>query len=167
MINKKGFSLFEVLIAMVIMASAAALLSTAWGGNQMRVQKIAINNKAAFLLDQIVSELEIKYANKFTQIPDNEEGTFDGNPDFTWSMRTQDFEMPDLSSLLIQGDDGNQMLLMIVDKLTEYMNESVKEMKVTITYAKGKKKVKYSATTFLVDFNKPIPMGGLPGGLGQ
>lgn len=151
------------------MSSAAMLLYTAWTGNQVRVQKMAINNKAAFLLDQIVSELEIKYGARLTQLPDSESGAFEGHPKFSWSMESRDFEMPDLRSVLVSGDQGDEMTLLIVDKLTEYLNESVKEMKVTVKYSLGKKSVKYSATTFLVDFNRSIPMGPLGGGggLGQ
>lgn len=169
-LKSSGFTLFEVLIAMIIMSSAAALLVVAWGGNQARVQKIAINNQAAFLLDQIISELELKYREKFSQLPDAEQGAFESNPNFTWSMKSRDFEMPDLRSLLVSDGDGNEMMLMVIDKMTEYLNQSVKEMVVTVTYTKGKKKGNYSATTLIVDYDKPLPLGlpagGIPG-LGQ
>ena len=164
--KQKGFSLFEVLIAMSIMSSASILLYVAWSGNQVRVQKMAINNQAAFLLDQIMSELEIKYSQRITQLPDKDGGTFEDHPKFTWSMESKDFEMPDLRSILVSGKEGDEAMLMIVDKLTEYLNESIKEMKVTVKYTIGKKSVKYSATTFLVDYNRSIPIGGIPGGLG-
>ena len=160
-----GFSLFEVLIAMAIMSASAMLLYTAWTGNQVRVQKMAINNRAAFLLDQIIAELEIKYAEKLTQLPETEGGPFEDYPKYSWEMESRDFEMPDLRSILISGGDGDEAMLLIVDKLTEYLNESIKEMKVTVIYTMGKKSVKYSATTFLVDYNKSIPMG-IPGGGG-
>ncbi len=168
-----GFSLFEVLIAMAIMSSASMLIYTAWTGNQLRVRKMAINNKSAILLEQIMAELEIKYAERLTQLPDSEGGVFEDHPKFSWTMVSRDFEMPDLRSVLISGGDGDEAMLLIVDKLTEYLNQSVKEMKVTVEYnfgGKGKKtSVKYSATTFLVDFNQALPLGGgVPsgGGLG-
>lgn len=167
--NTKGFSLFEVLIAMSIMSSAAILLYTAWSGNQIRVQKMAINNKAAFLLDQIINELEIKYAQKITDLPDSDSGVFEDAPKFSWTMKSKDFEMPDMSSVLISKDEGNEMTLLLINKLTEYLNQSVKEMKVTVKYTLGKKSVKYSATTFLVDYNTALPLGGggaAPGGGG-
>ena len=163
--NRRGFSLFEVLIAMSIMASAAMLLYVSWAGDQVRVRKMTINNEAAFLLDQIVSELEIKYSERITQLPDAEDGVFEENPKFTWSMVSKDFEMPDLRSILISGKEGDEAILMIIDKLTDYLNESIKEMKVTVKYTHGKKSVKYSATTFMVDYNRSIPMG-IPGGGG-
>lgn len=162
--SKNGFSLFEVLIAMSIMSSAAVLLYVAWSGNQIRVQKMAINNQAAFLLDQKMAELEIKYAQRITQLSDSETGEFEDHPRWTWEMESKDFEMPDLRSILVSGGDGDEAMLLIVDKLTEYLNQSVKEMKVTVKYSLGKKEVKYSATTFLVDFNQSIPLGPLGGG---
>lgn len=159
--NNLGFSLLEVLIAMSIMASAAMLLYVAWSGNQIRVQKMAINNKAAFLLEEIMSELEIKYGGqKISQLPDNEEGVFENHPRFTWAMESKDFEMPDLSSILISGEQGDETMLTIINQLTDHLNESIKEMKVTVRYTLGKKSLKYSATTFLVNFNRSIPLGG-------
>lgn len=162
MLNKRAFSLFEVLIAMAIMSSAAMLLYTAWSGNQIRVQKMGINNKAAFLLDQIISELEVKYSERITQLPETEAGAFENHPEFTWEMKSQDFEMPDLRAILVSGDQGDETTLLLIDKLSDYLNESIKEMQVTVIYNKGKKSAKYMATTFLVDYNKSIPMG-VPG----
>ncbi len=166
-LGEKGFSLFEVLIAMSIMSSAAILMYMSWHGNQVRVQKMAINNKAALLLDQIMSRLEIEYSERITQLPENDGGEFEGNPRYSWKMESRDFEMPDLRSVLISGDQGNEAMLLVVDKLTEYLNQSVKEMKVTVFYKRGKQTTSYTATTFLVDYNQSIPIGGgIPGGAG-
>ena len=164
--NQKGFSLFEVMIAMSIMASAAMLLYVAWSGNQVRVKKMAINNKAAFLLDEIIGELEIKYGKRITQLPDNEEGVFEKHPNYSWAMESRDFEMPDLRSVLVSGGDGDDTMLLLVDKLTDFLNESIKEMKVTVKYTIGKKSVSYSATTFIVDYNRSIPIPNFGGGGG-
>ena len=162
----RGFSLFEVLIAMAIMSSASILLYMAWSSNQIRVRKTAINYQAAFLLDQVISELEIKYGQRLTQLPEEEKGTFKEHPRFTWSMQSKDFEMPSLQSILISNDQGSEALLTMVDQLTEHLNQSIKEMRVTIKYQLDKKSVEYSATTFLVDYNRPLPMVGAMGGAG-
>lgn len=167
--DSKGFSLIEVLIAMAIMSSASMLLYVAWSGNQIRVQKMAINNKAAFYLDQVMGELQAKYEPRILQLPDSEQGTFENDPNYTWKMESQDFQMPDLRALLVSDKQGQEALLMIIDKLTDYLNDSVKEMKVTVTYTRGKKSVDYSATTFMVDYNRPLPIGvpGMPAGGGS
>jgi general secretion pathway protein I len=128
---------------------------------------MAINNKTAFLLDQIMSELQIKYARRILDIPASESGAFEDYPNYTWSMESKDFEMPDLRSVLVSGDGADDMTLLIIDKLTEYLNQSVKELKVTVTYTIGKSSVDYSATTFMVDYNQPLPIGGVgAGGVG-
>jgi general secretion pathway protein I len=160
--KSRGFSLFEVLIAMSIMSSAAMLLYMSWSGNQVRVQKMSINNKAAFLLDQKIAELEIEYGLRLDDLPKSEAGPFEDHPGFSWKMQSRDFEMPDLRAVLISGDQGDEMLLTVIDKLTEFLNESIKEMKVTVEYKLGKGTAKYSATTFMVDYNRPMPLG-VPG----
>ena len=124
---------------------------------------MGINNQVAFLLEEIIAELEIKYANKMSQLPDNEEGVFENHPRFTWKMESKDFELPDLTSILISGDQGDEMLITLITKLTDHLNESIKEMKVSVVYTVGKKSVEYSATTFIVDYDRSIPLG-VPGG---
>ncbi len=165
--SKKGFSLFEVLIAMAIMASAAILLYVSWSGNQLRFQKMKINNQAAFLLDQIISELEIKYARRVSVLPETEEGTFKGSPRFSWSMESKKFEMPNLQSLLVASGQGDENLLMMTGQLTKHLNNSIREMKVTVKYTRGKRSVKHSATTFLVDYDVIPAWGGGGGGGGN
>ena len=162
--NQQGFTLFEVVIAMAIMASSALLLTNAWSGNQLRVKKTLINNRAAFLLDRTVAELETEYATKLTQIPEADTGKFENYPDYSWVMKSQKFEMPDLRSALVAAGQGEESTLMIIDKMTEFFNESIVEMKVTILYSHKKKSVKYSATTFMVNFDKPLPLPGGGGG---
>ena len=164
--SKKGFSLFEVLIAMTIMASAAILLYVSWSGNQIRVRKTAINNQMAFLLDEMISELEIKYAQRISQLPEKDEGDFEGKSRFSWSMESKKFEMPNLQPLLVSSGQGDENLLMMVDQLAQYLNNSIVEMKVTVKYTHGKKSIKHSATTFLVDYNFTPPWGAGGGSLG-
>ena len=124
---------------------------------------MAINNRAAFLLDSKMVELENTYAKQVDRIPENDGGEFENNPGYTWSMKSQKFTMPDLRSLIIASGEGNENLLALIDKLTEFFNESVIEMQVQIKYTKGKKSVKYRATTFMIDFDKPLPLPGLGG----
>lgn len=164
---EKGFSLFEVLIAMAIMASSVILLYVSWSGNHTRIQKMGINNQMAFLLDQIISELEIKYTQRISMLPEKEEGTFKGKPRFSWFMESKKFEMPNLQPLLIASGQGDENLLMMTDQLTQYLNNSIREMKVTVKYTLGKKSVKHSVTTFLVDYDFNPPWGGVGNGAGR
>ena len=164
--REQGFTLFEVMIAMAIMASAAVLLATAWGGNQLRVKKMTINNRAAFLLERAVSDIENQYGRRFDQIPDSDGGPFEDYPGFSWEMKSQEYQFPDLRAIMVANDQGNEMGLLIVEKIKEYIDESVKEIKVTIKYTKGKRSVKYSASTLIVNFDRPLALPGFGGGGG-
>jgi len=158
-----GFTLVEVMIAMAIMSSSIVLMSQTWSSNWVRVKKIAVNNRAAFLLDSKIAELENLYTPQFAKIPEEESGEFKEYPEYSWSMKSQKFTMPDLSSLLNAGGETSPQLLEFIKSLTDFFNETVVEMQVTVTYKKNKSSKTYRATTFIVDFEKPIPLPNLGG----
>ena len=160
-----GFTLVEVMIAMAIMSSSIVLMSQTWSSNWVRVRKIGVNNRAAFLLNSKMAELETLYSKQFNNVPEEESGEFEEYPEFSWSMKSQKFSMPDLRSLLITGGEAPEQLVSLVEKLTEFFNETVIEMQVTITYTRNKAKSKktFRATTFLVDFDRPLPLPNIGG----
>lgn len=171
--SEKGFSLIEVIIALGIMMGALIVVSMAWSTSQLRVRKMKFNHQAAFLLDFKVSDLERKYRDQLGQLPEEEEGTFEDlgkeYKAFSWRMKSKKFELPDLTPILAQRKNGADALLMtMMSQLSDYFNEAAKEVTVTVVYTLKKKKVEFSATTFLVDFNRQLPMpnlgGGVPGG---
>lgn len=161
--DSRGFTLVEVMIAMAIMSSSIVLMSQTWSSNWVRLRKIGVNNRAAFLLNSKVAELENLYTPKFSSIPEEESGEFEEYPDYTWSMTSQKFTMPDLRPLLSSQGELPEQLGDLIDNLTDYFNDTIVEMKVTITYTKNKSSKTFSATTFLVDFQKPIPLPNLGG----
>lgn len=152
---------------------ALIVVSMAWSTSQLRVRKMKFNHQAAFLLDFKVSDLERKYRDQLGQLPEEEEGTFEDlgkeYKAFSWRMKSKKFELPDLTPILAQRKNGADALLMtMMSQLSDYFNEAAKEVTVTVVYTLKKKKVEFSATTFLVDFNRQLPMpnlgGGVPGG---
>lgn len=164
--KNRGFTLFETMIAIAILSGAILVVAKTWSSNSQRVKKWRINQRASILLESKMAEIDRLYANRFDRIPEDENGTFEGEKRFTWTMKSQEFEMPDISSMLKQGDQGaDEILLTLVDKLGEYFNDSIKEVTVTINYKEGKQNLKFSATTFFVDYNKQIPLPNLGGGL--
>ena len=65
-----------------------------------------------------------------------------------------------------QGSDG--MSEMIFKQLTDLINKSIKEVKVTIIVKEGKTPKEYSAVTYFVDYDQDILSGmggaaGMPG----
>lgn len=173
--NKKGFSLLEVLIALTVMMGAVMVVAMAWSGSQLRIKKMRLNNQAAFLLDYKMSETLLRYKDELTLLPEADEGTFEelgtGYKDFNWSLTSKKFEMPDLTPILLKGqgkagEGADGMLLMMMGQLTDFFSEAAKEVTVTVVYNFGKKQVKYSASVFMIDFNKQLPLPNLGGGAG-
>lgn len=164
----KGFTLVEVLVAIAIIVTSLVGLSTAWHGNEIRLRKSKINDQAAFLLEQKMVEMEIQYKDKpLSSIPEEEKGDFGKDfPNYRWEFNSQEFVMPDLSAIVYNQDEnqGNQeMILMVMQQMSEYFSKSIKEATVTIYYKYKKKEIKFSASTYFVDYTQDV---GLPSGLG-
>ncbi len=159
-----GFTLVEIMIAMLIMSAGVILLSNSWSGSFMRVRKTQINTEVAALLERKMVEIDVKYHGKpLDSIPEEESDDFGTDyPQYRWKMSSKEFELPDLAAGLTARDGGaNQMLLTVMKTLTEHLKKTVKEIKVTVYY-KGPsgKEVEYNISTFFVDYDKQIPMPG-------
>lgn len=162
--NKRGFSLIEILIAMMILAGGILLLANSWSGSFMKVRKTQLTTEVAALLERKVVELELKYKGKPLEGVPEEEGDDFGSeyPQYRWAMTSKEFELPDMSAGLTARDGGaNEMFIQIMKTLTEHLKKTVKEVKVSVFY-KGNngKELEYSVTTFFVDYDKEVPLPG-------
>lgn len=170
--NPRGFTLIEVLVALIIVAAAIMASASLWSGNFSVMRKSALNYDVATILERKMVELEAKYSNKpFTEIPDDDEGDFGTEfPQFRWTMKARDMEFPDLTPLIAGQNENNpnEMLVMIIKQMTEYLNKAIKEVKVSVFVKRGKKEAEFSATEYFVDYNKDIAsaLGGAAGGGG-
>lgn len=157
---------------MVILSAGIVLLANSWGGSFMRVRKTQLNVEVAALLQRKIVELQIEYRDKpLESIPEEREDDFGSEyPQYSWKMTSKQFEVPDLSATMAskEGSGGNnEMLINIVKQLSEYIGKAVKEVKVSVIYKGGKKPIEYSVTTYFVDYNKDLPIGGAIGAGGQ
>ena len=164
-LGAKGFTLVEVLVALFITSGAIAVVANTWAGNSMRMRKMVQQNRVAFLLERKMTEIKIKYQNAIASLPEKASGDFpleskDGNVEkYSWELKSQPFELPSLSSLLVaQGTQLDQTMLSFMDQLTEFFGQAVKEVTVSVVIkSKSKKPTRFSATTYFVDYNQQLP----------
>jgi len=163
-LNKQyGFTLIEVLIASLILAGGIIVLSAAWSGSLMRLRKARLNSEVVVLLQQKMTEMELEFKNEpLDSVDESLSGDFGSEyPQYRWTFKTRELELPDLRALLVSRDEGaDQLLLEIIDKTTQYIEQSVKEITVTVHVKKGTRELSYSLTSYLVDYDKQIALGG-------
>ncbi len=161
-----GFTLLEVLIAMMIMAAGILLLSQSWSSSYNRLRKTQSNVEIAALLERKIAEIDMKYRGKpIDSIAEEEGDEFEGFPEYSWKMTSKKFEMPDLTSILIGREGGaDQMLMGLMKQFSEHLSKSIKEVKISVIRKIKNKEYEYSATVMFVDFDKQLPLPSLPGG---
>lgn len=160
--NKKGFTLFETLLAVVILASALMLLTNSWSSSFLRVRKTQQQFEVAALLERKMTEIEIEYRGKpLDDIPEEKGEDFGSEyPQYSWRLTSQKLELPDISSTLSSRDGGvDEFTQTMIKTLTETISKSVKEVTVTVIYNAQPKPLEYSITTYFVDYNKDVNIG--------
>jgi len=166
-----GFTLLEVLIALFILSAGIIVLSTAWSGNFLRIRKSGMFHDVATLLERKMLETEAKYKGKpLNEIPEEDKDDFGDNyKQYRWEVKSKDLTFPDISPLLTSQEGGaKEELLTMVKQMTEYLNTTIKEVKVSV-FAKGKngREVEFSAVQYFIDYNKPFTgLGGAAGAAG-
>lgn len=166
---EKGMSLLEVLIAMVILAAGLMLISTSWSGTFARLRKTQQTLEVAALLQRKMTEIEMEYQGKPLDSIEEEKSDDFGSeyPQYSWKMESKDFEMVDLTPILIGRDGGaDQNMIQIMKLFTDHLSKSIKEVKVSVLYTTPKKRtLTYSVTTYFIDYDKAIPLPPMGGGL--
>ncbi len=167
--NKKilqtGFTLLEVVIALAIMASIMIVLTSSWRGNFRRVKSAEIKTQAVHLLQQKMTEIEVLYAGEVRNMPkDLQKGKFEGEglSKYTWEWQAADFKMPDIARLFNQQEGlVDETSLQVIKQMRTYLEESIKEVKVTLIYTASPKTKpqRFSIATIMVDYDTPINFG--------
>ncbi len=164
--NNKAFTLIEVVLAMMIMASGLFILTNSWSGTYNRLKNTQVKVQLAALLERKVVEIEREYKNKsLDSIPEEKEDSFGEDlPEYSWKMTSQKLELPDLSAVLESQQDGVKTDLASLMKIfSEHISKSVKEVKVEVTYKDKKKPITVDVVFYMIDYDRPLPV---PGGAG-
>ncbi len=170
--NQNAFTLIEVVLAMMVMASGLFILTSSWSGTYNRLKRTKIHVEMTTLLERKAFEVEREFKGKaLDSIPEEKEDDFGSDfPDYSWKMKSQKMQFPDLSPLLKkEGDIGQGLDIASLFKLfSEHLSKSIREVKVEVIYKGYKKPMTADVTFYMVDYDKPLPMpgggGGAPGG---
>lgn len=161
--RERGFTLLEVMVALVIVSGVILALANSWSGSFMRIRKSALNNDVATLLERKMIEIEAKYKDKMIgEIPEEATGDFGSDvPNYRWELKSRDLELPDLTAVLVGQEGGaDEMLITMIKQTTEFLSQSIKEVKISVfAKVKGKEK-EYSAVQYFIDYNKDFALGG-------
>lgn len=172
--RRRGFTLIEVVLAMMIMVSGLMILTNSWSSTYLRLQKTQVQVQLAALLERKVVEIEKEYKDKpIDSIPEEKEDTFGSDlPEYSWKMTSQKLELPDISPLLAPAEDSggaggtNADLVSIMRMFTEHMNKAIREVKIEVTYKDKKKPISADVVIYMIDYDKQLPLPG-SGGTGS
>jgi len=170
--NSRGFTLIEVLFALMILTGGILILGNSWSGNFMRIRKSNMYSDVASLLERKMVELEAEYTgHALTEIPETREGDFGSeHKNYKWKMKSRDLKFPDISAIIVGKDGGgaDDNILSMIKQMTDIIGKSIKEIKVTVVVKTPRKEMEFSATDYMIDYNTGLAglpgAGGAPGG---
>ena len=151
----RGFSLIEVLVAILLLAGMISVVVQLSYNNTRRMKKTAQIEKAASLLEQKMQELEEEFkGKKLADLPLQNKGEFDNEKSYSWAYKTQSLQWPQpdrlLSLIQIPEDEWS---LKLAHTLTEVLSKSVVELKLTVYYQKNKKQItQYSLVSYMINY---------------
>ena len=162
-----GFTLLEVVLALVVMASGLFILTNSWASTYSRLRKTQVQVQIATLLERKVTEIEREYKNKSLDSVDAEkEDKFGGEvPDtYSWRMSSRKLVIPDLSPVLAAQEGGGGDIMMMVMKIfTEHLSKTIKEVKISVINTELGKPLIADVTIYMIDYDKPINLPGFGG----
>ncbi|MBI3019081.1 MAG: prepilin-type N-terminal cleavage/methylation domain-containing protein [Deltaproteobacteria bacterium] len=165
-LNHKGLTLVEVLIAMsIFVISFLVLVDT----QNMSLRNSAHSKRmttATLLAQEKLSEMVLKYKGKsLSEIPEKEDGKFEGTRSaYRWEEISRDFKydlsfLADMAQAAAGGEEAPPSpLTAYLPKISEFIQNSSKEITVTVFWKEGEAERKVSITTHLFDYKAPLPL---------
>lgn len=167
-VNQKGFTLLEVLIALSLLVFIiAGVLITQSNGitSSSRTKNILI---ATNLARNLINESELKYEGlSFEKLPKKDEGNFaEPYSQFKWTLTFEEVDFSALTDLVKKATEGetkaeNQDATteQLAKYFQDYMQKSVRRMQLTVEWPEGNGKTAQTFTELLVNYDTEFAAG--------
>jgi type II secretion system protein I len=153
--RQSGFTLLEVMIAVAIMTVAYAAILTSQSGSIHQTVKTKELNLAGWLAKNVITESEHMFEGKpFTELPKVETKAFAAPYErFSWKREIKEMKFPELTQPQKEGQGIPESLRLMVKNVTKFLNDSIREMVVTVNWKSGGGDRSLTLSTYLVDLN--------------
>jgi len=157
--HKAGFSLIEVLTAVLLLAGFIALIVQISYGTRNRMQKTLQLEKISQLLESKMLELRGTYRGPdILKLPEEGEGVFEDHPDHSWIYKTQTIPLPDSDLILsLIGLPDNSLNQKVIDVFQSVLSNTIIEIELTVFYQIPKsrgKTVQLSLSSYFVNYEQ-------------
>lgn len=165
--GRGGFTLLETLIAVAIMAVAFSSILVLESSAIHGVEKTRTMDIVAMLAKNAMIEAEQEFQGKtFKEVKEEEKGEFEAPYQaYYWKRTVKELKFPNINFAAMAGGgeeaaDSPAMrgIDMLTRLLTKFLSDSVREVTVTISWAKGPGSQSASVSTYWVDLNHEISL---------
>ncbi len=161
-----GFTLLEVLVAfslIVVIVFAAVLTQTQGLMTSSSDRNILI---ATNLARNLINEEELKREGRsFENIEDKYTGNFETNKDFAWTIEYSKVDFSALTDLIARenaksesSNENSGQMELVMQIFKNYLEKSVRRMKVTIEWPEGKGTSRQTFSELLVDYDQDLTL---------
>ncbi len=158
--TSNGFTLIEVLMSILLLATTSVILYQSWNGSLLAVRKGRSYSTIALLLQKKAVEFEVQSKDKTVDDIKDDSGDFGSDfPEYKWEIKQKPFIIPSLFPKNENGENQNELMTLVIKTLTEYFEKAVREIQITVIYSRGAKSQKHSLSTIFIDYTKELPGG--------
>ena len=155
----KGFSLIEVLTAVLILAGLIGLIVQITYGTRNRIKKTVQLEKISLLLDSKMLELRGNFqGSNVVKLPEEGEGEFEENPNYSWAYKTQPIQLPDSDLILSLTElPDNSLSNQMVDIFKSVLSDTVIEIELTVFYEVPRtrgKSIQLSLSSYFINYEQ-------------
>lgn len=150
------------MIAITIMALAFAAILTSESGSIGSTLRAKEYNIAAWLANNVMTEAEHLYEGKaFSEIPKEESKSFtDPYQKYKWKREVKELKFPDFNIPHNEQEGGvPEPIRILMQTITKFINSSLREIVVTVTWPRGSGEQKLVIATYLVDLTQEFNFG--------